>query len=35
MFVLKIGDRLHFSNKNKLAYFVLHSTCIIFVAKPL
>ena len=35
MFVLKIEDRLRLSNKNKQAYFALHSTCTIFVAKQL
>ena len=33
MFVQKIEDRQRLSNKNKLAYFVLHSTCTIFASK--
>ena len=35
MFVQKIEDMRHLNYKNKLAYFVLHSTRIIFVVKPL
>ena len=35
MFVTKNEDRRRLSNKNKLTYFVLRSTCTIFASKPL
>jgi len=33
MFATKIEDRRRLGNKNKPAYFVLHSTCTIFATK--